>query len=74
MTIANRLTEEALEAQREIEDLRGALVRSQRELVRAKAKTDHLVAATIQSAHDAVLKKPLIVIHKPVKDVGTRGG
>ena len=54
MSIGNRLTEEALEAQREIEDLRGALVRSQRELVRAKAKTDHLVAATIQAAHDAV--------------------
>ena len=74
MGIANRLTEEALEAQREIEDLRGALVRSQRELVRAKAKTDHLVAATIQSAHDAVLAKPQIVIPKPVRDVRTRSG
>ena len=74
MGIANRLTEEALEAQREIDDLRGALVRSQRELVRAKAKTDHLVAATIQSAHDAVLAKPQIVIPKPVRDVRTRSG
>jgi hypothetical protein len=74
MGIGNRLTEEALEAQREIEDLRGALVRSQRELVRAKAKTDHLVAATIQSAHDAVLAKPQIVIPKPVRDVRTRSG
>ena len=74
MGIANRLTEEALEAQREIDDLRGALVRSQRELVRAKAKTDHLVAATIQSAHDAVLAKPQIVIPKPAKDVRTRSG
>ena len=74
MSIGNRLTEEALEAQREIEDLRGALVRSQRELVRAKAKTDHLVAATIQSAHDAVLAKPQIVIPKPVRDVRTRSG
>ena len=74
MGIANRLTQEALEAQREIDDLRGALVRSQRELVRAKAKTDHLVAATIQSAHDAVLAKPQIVIPKPVRDVRTRSG
>ena len=74
MGIANRLTQEALEAQREIEDLRGALVRSQRELVRAKAKTDHLVAATIQSAHDAVLAKPQIVIPKPVRDIRTRSG
>ena len=74
MGIANRLTEEALEAQREIDDLRGALVRSQRELVKAKAKTDHLVAATIQSAHDAVLAKPQIVIPKPVRDVRTRSG
>ena len=74
MGIANRLTEEALEAQREIDDLRGALVRSQRELVRAKAKTDHLVAATIQSAHDAVLAKPQIVIPKPVRDVRTHSG
>ena len=74
MSIGNRLTEEALEAQREIEDLRGALVRSQRELVRAKAKTDHLVAATIQAAHDAVLTKPQIVIPKPAKDVRTRSG
>lgn len=74
MTLAARLTEEAFQAQREIEDLRGALVRSQRELIRAKAKTDHLVAATIQAAHDAVLTKPQILIPKPVRDGRTRGG
>lgn len=74
MAIVNRLTVEAIEAQREIDDLRGALVRSQRELVRAKAKTDHLVAATIQAAHDAMLAKPQIVIPKPARDVRTRSG
>lgn len=68
VSIAGRLTDEALDAQREIEDLRAALVRSQRELVRVKAKTDHLVSATIQAAHDAVLAQPQLVIPKPGKD------
>ena len=74
VTIAGRLSVEALEAQREIEDLRGALVRSQRELVRAKSKTDHLVAATIQAAHDAVLSKPNPIVPKPKKDTRTKTG
>lgn len=74
MSIADRLTEEALDAQREIDDLRGALVRSQRELARAKSKTDHLVAATIQAAHDAVLSKPKLVAPKPKKDTRTKTG
>ena len=74
MSIAERLTEEALHAQREIDELRGALVRSQRELARAKSKTDHLVTATIQAAHDAVLSKPKLVAPKPKKDTRTKTG
>ena len=57
-----------LEAQTEIDELRGALIRAQREIVRAKAKTDHLVAATIQAAHDAALARPLDRVPAPKRD------
>lgn len=59
MSLSDKFSEESLVAQQELEDLRAALVRSQRDLRRAKAKTDALVDATIQAAHDAVLAHPL---------------
>ena len=60
--------DERLSAQVEIDQLRQALVLSQRQLARAKAKTDHLVDATIAAARDAVLAQPAAKIHVPKKD------
>lgn len=60
--------EERLEAQAEIDQLRQALVLSQRQLMRAKAKTDHLVEATISAARDAAIARPLGKIPVPSKD------
>ena len=38
-----------------IDELRSALIRTQKQLLKAKAKTDDLVAATKQAAYDAML-------------------
>lgn len=59
MSLKQQFSEEGLARQQEIEDLRAALVRTQRDLKKAKAKTDHLVEATIEAARDAVLSHPL---------------
>lgn len=51
----------------EIEQLRRANITLQARLTKAKAKTDDLVAATIEAAHDAAISigtKPLITIPK----------
>lgn len=61
MSIEKRLTEEELRREQEVEDLRAALVRTQRSLLRAKTKTDTLVEATLEAARDAVLANPLQV-------------
>ena len=60
--------DERLAAQVEIDQLRQALVLAQRQLAHAKAKTDHLVEATITAARDAVLAQPLPKIPAPRKD------
>jgi len=68
MSLSDKFSEESLVAQQELEDLRAALVRSQRDLRRAKAKTDALVEATLQAASDAVLGNyPPKVPAKPKK-------
>lgn len=67
MSIQNRLSEEEMRREQEIEDLRAALVRTQRSLLRAKTKTDTLVEATLEAARDAVLANP-IQIPKAPKD------
>jgi hypothetical protein len=58
MSLVKALSEEEQQRQQEIDDLRAALVRTQRSLLRAKTKTDHLVDATIEAARDAVLSQP----------------
>ncbi len=68
MSISKRLSEEGLQEQAEVDDLRSALVRSQRELLKAKARNQHLVDATLQAAHDAALARPIPEIPKPRKD------
>lgn len=67
MSIEERLTEEEMRREQEVEDLRAALVRTQRSLLRAKTKTDTLVEATLEATRDAVLANPL-QIPKPGKD------
>jgi len=68
MGLSDKFSDEGLQQAQELEDLRAALVRMQRDLKRAKAKTDHLVEATISAAHDAYLARPLGEIPKAPKD------
>jgi hypothetical protein len=58
VSLEKALSEEEQQRQQEVDDLRAALVRTQRSLLRAKTKTDHLVEATIEAARDAVLSQP----------------
>jgi hypothetical protein len=67
VTIRDRVSEEGLEAQAEIDDLRSALVRAQRDLLRAKGRTDHLTETVIEACRDAILAHPLR-IPPPPKD------
>ncbi len=60
--------------QAQIDELRQANVRLQRQLVSAKAKTEHLVEATLQGAKDALLALgPLPAVPKPAKDTRRHG-
>ena len=53
----------------EIDQLRSALARAQQEVVKAKARTDHLVEATITAARDAVLARgPIKPVPRPKVD------
>ena len=57
----------------ELEELRKANATLQRQLRRAKAKTDDLVAATIQGSHDAMVALgPVAKIPKPRADKRAR--
>ena len=73
MSLKDKFSEEGLAQQQEIEDLRAALVRTQRDLKKAKAKTDHLVEATIEAARDAVLSHPLPKSSKVAKSRSKAG-
>lgn len=73
MSLKEQFSEEGLARQQEIEDLRAALVRTQRDLKKAKAKTDHLVEATIEAARDAVLSHPLPKTPKVAKSRSKAG-
>lgn len=59
MSIKKRVTEEGLQQQAEIDDLRTALVRTQRDLLKAKGRVEHLVEAVIEASRDAVLANPI---------------
>lgn len=67
MTIRGRVSDEGLQQQAEVDDLRAALVRAQRDLLKAKGRTDYLVSAVVEAARDAVLAHP-IQVPKPAKD------
>lgn len=67
MSIKHRVSEEGQREAMEVEDLRAALVRTQRQLLRAKNKTDYLVDAVIEASRDAILANP-IQIPKAPKD------
>ena len=56
MTLERRFSEmpEGVESEN-IEELRSALIRTQKQLLKAKAKTEELVVATQQAAYDAML-------------------
>lgn len=59
MSIRHRVSEEGQREVMEVEDLRAALVRTQRQLLRAKNKTDYLVDAVIEASRDAILANPI---------------
>jgi hypothetical protein len=69
MALSDRLSQEAQAFQLEVDDLRAALMRSQRDLIRAKSRTDRLVEATIEAARDAALARKIELVPKPTKDV-----
>lgn len=73
MALRDRLSADALAAQTEIDDLRAALQRSQRELARAKNRNEHLTSVVVQSCRDAVLARPLQRVVKPKRDKRTKG-
>ena len=57
-----------------IEELRSALIRTQKQLLKAKARTDDLVAATQQAAYDAMLSMgPIKPIAMPKVSKGGKG-
>lgn len=55
MSLDKDLDELDIESNSEIAELRKALQRAQKDLQKAKQRTDELVEATIQSCHDAIL-------------------
>lgn len=67
MSIKERVSEEGLETQAEIDDLRAALVRTQRDLLKAKGRTEHLTEVVIEACRDAILAHP-IQVPTPPKD------
>lgn len=67
MTLEKRLSEIPEEiASEDLDELRRALIRTQKQLKEAKQRTEELVAATQQGAYDAMLAMGPI---KPVRDV-----
>lgn len=60
--------QDRLEDQPEIDELRQALIRTQRQLKQAKARVEHLAEVTIQAAHDAALARPIGKVPAPPKD------
>jgi hypothetical protein len=67
VSIKGRVTEEGIQQAAEIEDLRGALLRAQRDLLKAKGRSEHLTEVVIEAARDAVLAHP-IQVPSPAKD------
>lgn len=60
---------ELAEKDEQLADLRGALRRVQRNLVRSNSKVEDLVAATLEGSYDAMLAMgPLLLAPKPAKD------
>ena len=68
MSLEKALSEEEQQRIQEVEDLRAALVRTQRSLLRAKTKTEHLVEAVLEAAHDAYIAHPVGKLPPPPKD------
>lgn len=73
MSIKESLSPEGLAAQAEIEELRAALERAQRQLSQARRRDDRLAAVTIEACRDAVLARPLARVPKPAKDTRKKG-
>lgn len=69
MSLDKDLTELDAESNLEIAELRKALQRAQKDLQKAKQRTDELVEATIQSCHDAILAQDKsLPITAPITD------
>lgn len=68
MSLKHEISDEGARQRAEIEDLQAALLRSQRDLATAKLRSDRLVEAVQQAAHDAVLARPMGEIPRPVPD------
>ena len=70
MSLADDLAKIQSEADPQLADLRKALVNTQKQLQKAKLRTDELAEATFRAAYDATLSMgPISVIPKPVLKV-----
>lgn len=67
------LSPEAIAAQADTDELRAALLRAQRDLKRAKDRTERLVQVTVDACRDAILAHPLDRVVKPAKDRRSKG-
>lgn len=65
MALKDALSDERREKDEELAELRAALIRAQRETLRWKSRTDHLVQATVTAAHDAAIARPLVKLPEP---------
>ena len=68
MALSDRLNPDHPESQIAVDDLQETLQRVQRELIKAKNRTERLVEVTIHAAHDAVMLNPLDKVIPPAKD------
>jgi len=68
MALKDNLSDDAAVQRIQEEDLRQALGRAQRDLIKAKARTDRLVEATIDAAYDAAVSHPIRPLAAPKKD------
>lgn len=68
MGLSERLSPEGMDDQARLEEMRAALVRTQRQLREAKDRDAWLSALIVESCRDAILAEPLQRVIEPAKD------
>lgn len=68
MTLSNRLSNESMSLQHEVEELRVALDRVNRQLQKAKMRNERIADLVVESCYTAVLSRPIKEISAPKQD------